>query len=230
MRRYVPFILIATILLGIAGYVCRDFLWQALRGFYDLLANREEIKRVVTRFGSLGPAVFILIQILQVLFAPIPGEATGFIGGFLFGSLKGFFYSSVGLTVGSWINFTIGRLLGKRYIRKVIPEKKLNRFDTFVRHQGALVVFVLFLFPGFPKDLLSLFLGVTAIPLKAFIVLAAVGRMPGTLLLSLQGAFLFEKEYGPLVGTLCVSALLGIAAYRYREVIYRWIERLNSES
>ena len=35
------------------------------------------------------------MQILQVVLAPIPGEATGFIGGYLFGSIKGFIYSSL---------------------------------------------------------------------------------------------------------------------------------------
>ena len=65
--------------------------------------------------------VFMGIQILQVIFAPVPGEATGFIGGYLFGVLEGFLYSSLALAIGSWINFSIGRFLGVRYVRKMIP-------------------------------------------------------------------------------------------------------------
>ena len=78
--------------------------------------------------------------------APVPGEATGFIGGYLFGILPGFIYSSIGLTAGSWLNFTIGRQLGVRFVRKMIPQDKFDRFDTLLRRQGVIVIFILFVF------------------------------------------------------------------------------------
>ncbi len=77
---------------------------------------------------------------LQVIFAPVPGEATGFIGGYLFGTFKGFFFSSIGLTIGSWLNFIIGRFLGERYIRKLIPAGPLERFDKALKRQGIFVI------------------------------------------------------------------------------------------
>ncbi|HSO66290.1 MAG TPA: hypothetical protein VLP30_00435, partial [Desulfatirhabdiaceae bacterium] len=64
-----------------------------LKNLYDLVTNRDVIKSFVASFGDAAPLVFIGIQILQVIFAPIPGEATGFIGGYLFGALQGFIYS-----------------------------------------------------------------------------------------------------------------------------------------
>ena len=171
--------------------------------------------------------VFITLQILQVLFAPFPGEATGFIGGFLFGTAKGFIYSSIGLTVGSWINFTIGRFLGKRYIRKMIPSNQLDRLDTIVKRQGIIVIFILFVFPGFPKDYFSLFLGLSAIPTKVFIIIAAIGRMPGTLMLSLQGSYVFEQKYGWFALILSLCLILIYFGYKYRDDLYEWLERFN---
>ena len=85
-----------------------------------------------------------MIQILQVIFAPVPGEATGFIGGFLFGTIPGFIYSSIGLTIGSWLNFMIGRLLGRRFVRKLIPTPQLTKIDAMLKRQGIIVVFILF--------------------------------------------------------------------------------------
>lgn len=227
MKRYGFVILLIAVLVWV-GYAHRVFLWEHLTHLYRILADRQEIKRVVTGFGPLGPVVFILIQFLQVLFAPIPGEATGFIGGFLFGSFKGFVFSTIGLTVGSYLNFLIGRLLGKRYVRRAIPQPQLDRFDAFFRHRGLIVVLICFLIPGFPKDLLSLFLGITPIPVKAFVLMAFVGRMPGTLMLSIQGAFLYEKRYGFLLGVLFLGGLLLLCVYLYRERLYRWIERMNN--
>ena len=161
--------------------------------------------------------------------APFPGEATGFIGGFLFGTAKGFLYSSIGLTLGSWLNFTIGRFLGERYVRKLISTDKLERLDTVVKRQGVIVLFILFLFPGFPKDYLCLFLGLSAIPLKIFIMLAAIGRMPGTLMLSLQGSYVFEQSYKGFALILGLCLVFVFLAYRYREALYQWLEKFNEK-
>ncbi len=173
--------------------------------------------------------VFMGIQILQVIFAPVPGEATGFIGGYLFGVLEGFLYSSLALAIGSWINFVIGRFLGVHYVRKMIPADTFERIDALLKRQGVIVLFLLFIFPGFPKDYLCLFLGLSTLPLKVFILLATVGRMPGTFLLSLQGAYLFEENYVVLGLVAAGCAILAFIIYRYRESLYRWIERFNSK-
>ena len=223
-------IIVAVVcLLVVLGYLYRIPLWEKTIDYYDVFTDREQIKAFVTSFGTGAPVVLIIIQILQVLFAPFPGEATGFIGGFLFGAIKGFCYSTIGLTVGSLINFIIGRFLGKRFVRKLIPPAHLERMDNLVKHQGAIVLFALFVFPGFPKDYLCLFLGLSAIPLKIFIILTAIGRMPGTLMLSLQGSYIFEQSYGWFALILSVCLVLIFLAYRYREGLYRWIEKFNGK-
>lgn len=217
-------------LIGISffiGYWFHDPILSGLTGFYDLLTDREKVAAYVGSFGAAAPLAFMLIQIFQVVFAPIPGEATGFIGGYLFGAFIGCFYSTLALTIGSWLNFCIGRFLGKHWVRHIIPQAKLERYDYLVRHQGLLVVFLLFLFPGFPKDYLCLFLGVTTMPMRVLVLLAFVGRIPGTLMLSLQGALVFEKSY-LILSVIMVINLLGVYyGYRYRETIYQWVEKIN---
>lgn len=209
------------------GLLFRHEIATYLMSAYRWISDREQIVQFVAAFGSGAPLVFMALQIFQVVLAPVPGEATGFIGGYLFGTAKGFIYSSLALAVGSWINFAIGRYLGKRFVRHWIPADKMMRFDHLLKRQGIIVLLILFVFPGFPKDYLCLFLGITTIPLKAFLLIASIGRMPGTLLLSLQGEFLFQKNYailGVVLGGTILAALLSI---RYRETIYRWVEKLN---
>jgi uncharacterized membrane protein YdjX (TVP38/TMEM64 family) len=211
------------------GYVYRQYFWEKIIYFYDLFTDREKIKTFVASFGHGAPIVFIIVQILQVLFAPFPGEATGFIGGFLFGAAKGFLYSSIGLTAGSWINFTIGRFLGKRFVRKLIPERQMDRLDKIVKRQGIIVLFILFIIPGFPKDYLCLFLGLSTLPLKIFLVLTGIGRMPGTLMLSLQGSYIFEQKYGLVAVLMGLCLIVIFLAYRYREPLYGWLEKFNEK-
>lgn len=219
-------ILILCIILFLL-YLFKTPVIESLIRFYNLLSDRENIKIFITSFGPYAPVVFISIQILQVIFAPIPGEVTSFIGGYLFGAKNGFFYSSLGLTIGSMMNFAIGRFFGKRFIRGLIPLDKLERFDKVIRRQGIIIIFLLFVFPGFPKDYLCLFLGVSAIPFQVFILLASIGRMPGTIMLSLQGEFLYGEMYGVFIVALSGCVILAALAFWYRENIYRWIDKFK---
>ena len=211
------------------GYVYHQYLWEKITYVYHLFGDREQIKTFVASFGQGAPAIFIIIQILQVLFAPFPGEATGFIGGFLFGAAKGFLFSSIGLTLGSWINFSIGRFMGKRFVRKLIPERQLDRLDKIIKRQGVIVLFILFVIPGFPKDYLCLFLGLSTLPLKIFLILAGIGRMPGTLMLSLQGSYIFEQKYGLFAVIMVLCLMVILLAYKYRDPLYQWLEKYNEK-
>ncbi len=130
MTRKAKIILSVTLgLLVLAGYYFRIPLFEMGVKTYDVLTDREAIKAYILSWGMAAPVVFTGIQILQVVLAPIPGEATGFIGGYLFGALNGFLYSSIGLAAGSLINFGIGRVLGKQFVRKLIPASQIKQLD-----------------------------------------------------------------------------------------------------
>ena len=197
---------------------------------YAFATDKEQVKQFVTTYGYFAGAVFIFIQVIQVICAPIPGEATGVIGGYIFGATWGFVYSSIGLFVGSCINFMIGRFLGKAFIRKWIPRKTIALYDRLFKRQGVIALFLLFVFPGFPKDVLSYLAGISTIPLKLFVLAACFGRMPGTLALSLQGQFLFTEQFG-LLGLIFVPfVVLAFFCILFREKIYAWLERETSPS
>jgi uncharacterized membrane protein YdjX (TVP38/TMEM64 family) len=225
---------IFLIIVGIAaaavlGFIFREPLGEGISRLYYLLTDRERTQTFINTFKGGAPVAFILIQILQVLLAPFPGEATGFVGGYLFGAWQGFIYSSIGLSVGSVLNFVVGRFLGKRYVRKLIRPERMARFDQMLKRQGALIVFLLFVFPGFPKDYLCLFLGISKLPFKVFAIIATIGRMPGTLMLSLQGASVFEQNYTLFVIILGVFGGIAYVGYTYREAFYEWVEKYNNE-
>ena len=95
--------------------------------------------------------IFIGLQILQVIVAPIPGEVNGFIGGYLYGPVLGTLYSTIGLTIGSWLAFLLARWLGLPFVEKMINPKIIQKYDHFMEHRGILITFILFLIPGFPE-------------------------------------------------------------------------------
>ncbi len=222
-------LLAAVLILALLLIFLGPELWALLVQFVQFLSDKDKTSAYIEGFGPAAPLIFMVIQVLQVMFAPVPGEATGFIGGYLFGVIKGFIYSSIALSLGSLINFGIGRFLGRRYVRKLIPPRHLKRFDAMIRREGALVVFILFILPGFPKDYLCLFLGLSALPIKIFFFMATIGRMPGTFILSLQGAMFFEQNYLLLALATGGCSIIVLLGYQYRHKLYGWIEKQNAK-
>ena len=215
---------------GAALVYYRAPLLALLKDGYGFLADREKCAALLKSLGWKAPFVYMALQTIQVILAPIPGEATGFIGGYLFGTLGASLYSTISLTLGSWINFHIGRFLGEHWIRRLIPKETRSRMDFLLRHQGAVVIFILFLLPGFPKDSLCLFLGLSSLPIKVLVLLSGIGRIPGTILLSAQGASLFDRDYLLLGVLLTACVIFSLLAWHWREPLYRWIEKQNHAS
>jgi len=81
-----------------------------------LYLDKRFLKQTLREWGALAPVIFIGLQALQVIIAPIPGELTGILGGYIFGEWVGLFYSTIGLTLGSVVAFADGRWLGAHYV------------------------------------------------------------------------------------------------------------------
>ena len=196
--------------------------YRELARFYS---NPKEVKLFLARFGPYAPFVFIILQALQVILAPIPGEATGLLGGYVFGTGLGFLYSTIGLTLGSILAFGLGRWLGLPLVRRLVSEEVYHKFDFLARTGGELVALFIFLIPGFPKDYLCFLLGVSPLPFGTFLVITTFGRMPGTWLLSIQGAKVRGAHYTEFVIFLTIAAAAALLAYIYREAIFQWLRR-----
>lgn len=184
-----------------------NFLTKTLAQLQNFQTDGATLRARILAYGGLAPAIFILIQVAQVVVAPIPGEASGFLGGYLFGAGSGFLYSSLGLTIGSTLAFGGGRLLTAFFTERFRHTSFYRRFNHLVCRGDFLIPFVLFLLPGFPKDSLCYLLGMSSMPWTAFLLIAGVGRMPGTLMLSLQGAEVFAGN-GLRLAVICLVSLL----------------------
>jgi uncharacterized membrane protein YdjX (TVP38/TMEM64 family) len=229
-RTWTPWIWLTAAVVGLSGvglYLLSRNGHLAAR-YHELarfFSSRKQVKAFLERFGAWAPLAFIGIQALQVVLSPIPGEATGFLGGFLFGTGLGFFYSSIGLSLGSALAFGLGRWLGLPLVRRLVSETTYHRFDVLAHTGGELLTLVLFLIPGFPKDILCFLLGVSPQPFGTFLVITSFGRMPGTWLLSIQGARVRDARYLDFAILLTIAAAAAFLAFNYREEIHRWMHR-----
>ncbi len=174
--------------------------------------------------------IFILLQILQVVAAPIPGELSGFIGGYLYGPLWGTIYSTIGLTLGSWLAFMLARFFGEPLLEKVVKKEVFEKFNHFMEHKGLFVSFLLFLIPGFPKDYLCYIMGVSRIPALTFIIISTIGRFFGTMLLSITGNIARNEQYLLLAIVVAVGiAVFALAYYHHDRLLEIFKNKKNDQ-
>ena len=190
-----------------------------VRYLVRLYQDKHFLKETVRAWGVGAPLVFIAIQALQVIISPIPGEITGPVGGALFGTLWGVIYSTIGLTFGTLVCFALGRLWGEPLIRPWLSEHHWEKMNFVIEAEGAIICFILYLIPGFPKDIISYLFGMSPMPFWVFAVVSTIGRLPGTWISSYFGAHVGEQQYIYAIAFIAVVAALGLPLYHYRDRI-----------
>jgi uncharacterized membrane protein YdjX (TVP38/TMEM64 family) len=209
--------LFAFIVLGIYLFIHFDL--------HFFFTDRSKAIHFIQSFHPFDEVAFIVLQILQVIAAPIPGEATGLIGGYLYGPTMGTIFSTIGLTVGSWLAFMLARIFGMPLVERIVKPEVITKYDHFLDHQGAFVSFLLFLIPGFPKDYLCYIMGLSHMLTRTFIVISTVGRLLGTILLSVSGSYARYDRYMALAGIMLVSGIFVIIAFIYRDDLLEMLKK-----
>ena len=219
-RRLVIRALALIVLISLSIYIFIHF------DLYLFFKDRQKIIDFILAY-PYGEVVFILLQIVQVVAAPIPGELTGFIGGYIYGPVLGTIYSTIGLTLGSWLAFILAHFFGMPLLEKIVKPAVIEKFDHFMEHQGILVSFFLFLIPGFPKDYLCYIMGVSTMPVRTFLIISAAGRLFGTIMLSITGSSARHGHYFLLGCFVGAGIILFITAYYFHD---RLLEILKKKS
>jgi uncharacterized membrane protein YdjX (TVP38/TMEM64 family) len=209
--------------LGLLLFYYREVQEYFFQGWH-FFSDKERVNNFVLSFGAYAPLVFIGLQILQVLVAPIPGEFTGFIGGYLFGIVRGLICSTVGLSLGSFFAFLIGRGVGMPFVRRLMGREFMGKFEYIVERHGAFLAFILFLIPGTPKDSFCYLLGVSPMRVGTFLLISSLGRIPGTLLLTMQGNSVRSEHYRASFIFLGLILLLIVLAFIYRDRIEKLLK------
>ncbi len=170
------------------------------------------------------------MQASQVVAAPIPGEVTGLLGGFVFGKFLGIILSTIGLTIGSFVAFMLSRKFGRPFVERVVSPSTLGRFDYLLHHKGAFIVFLMFLIPGFPKDYLCYILGLGHLSTAEFLVIGGTGRLLGTVMLTLGGDYLRHNEYYKFFILTGVALIVILFAFAYKDKLERFFRMWHISS
>ena len=206
---------VATLSLAVVLYV----VWK--RGWLFRLADHEELVSWMRGDGHVGPLICIGIQFLQVVIFAIPGEVTQTAAGYVFGAWWGFAYSIIGILLGSAFNLGFARAVGRPVLRRILGARRLARADRKLQSdKGMVTLFVLYLLPGAPKDLMSYGAGLTELSLPVFVAITVPARAPALLLSTLFGSEAYNRDYVSMFW-IALGALLLVSSGAY----YQWRRR-----
>ncbi|MDE5768352.1 MAG: TVP38/TMEM64 family protein [Oscillospiraceae bacterium] len=184
--------------------------------------GRAWIAGFVEKAGILAPLLFVLLMALQIIIAILPGGPLEITAGMLFGGFWGTVLTVVGMFLGTLAVYGLVRKFGTKLVDIVIPEQKRKKFSVLENQEKlAFWVFVLFLIPGIPKDLLTYIVSLTNMSVKQFLTLSTLARFPAMVASVLMGSSLTEGRYWLCIVIACIAAIAAFAGFYFKNSILR---------
>lgn len=210
-----------VLLVSLTGYLCY-LAYKLMEG-----DNLSKLGEFIESFGIWGAVIALLIQVLQVVLAVIPGEPIEIVMGVLYGTVGGCLMCLGGIAIGSCIVFLSVRRLGKNAVEKVMANEKYKKLK-FLNDPSKrdVLLFILMFIPGTPKDTLTYFAPFTGIPFVRYIVISTVARIPSVISSSYIGSSIMG---GNFIRSIIAFAVVGAVSLVGILVYNKIIEDKNRE-
>ena len=219
-------LLISAIFLLLIGILSLFFM-----PFFNRLSEpafQEEFRLWALEQTWKGQLFLLLVQIVQVVIAFIPGEALELLAGFLYGPWYGLLLSLAGCLIASTMVFAIVRRFGNKLLLKLFPRDSLAEYDFLQSSRKIeIITFVLFLIPGTPKDLLTYVAGASSIKMSTFLFLSTLARIPSILSSTFMGATFGEGNFGTTAVVFILTAAVGFFGIFFKESIINLCHKIG---
>lgn len=218
--RAISLIVIIALMIGLV------YLFTLHFGNLFTAEGRATLIADVKSAGPAGVLVLLVLEIVQVIVAFIPGEVVQMVAGMMYGPWLGTAVILVGCFLSMWCVYELVHRLGQPFVESVVPTKHLDSFHRFER-SGKLkvVVFLLFLIPGLPKDVFTYLVPLTSMPRNEYLAIAMVARTPGIFMSTHAASGLINGDIVQSVIVFAILAVLGIIGIVFKDRIMDLLHR-----
>ncbi len=148
-------------------------------GFFEVIQSAESLEEYLKKTGIWMPVLYVFLQFLQVIVLPIPSVVSTVAGVALFGAFRAMIYSLIGILIGSFLAFFIGRKLGNSAVAWLVGEDALKKWQRKLKGKDNLILSLMFLLPVFPDDVLCMIAGLSSMTFKYFAGIIIFSRLLG---------------------------------------------------
>ena len=208
----VKILLLILIVVGIPIYI-----WFFHGDWIKSIENIDDVVAFLEKYETQSIFVYIGLQIVQIVISIIPGQVFQMAAGYIYGFWPALLFAMTGALLGTTLSFMLAKVLGRDFLHIFFGEEKMSYYiERLNSKKMYAIVFFLYLIPGIPKDMVSYAAGVSEIRFKPFLIISALGRIPGMIGCLLMGYMVMEEKYtgAVIIGVFAVIAFCICIAFR----------------
>lgn len=190
---------------------------------WEFVSDTEKFRAWIDSKGAAGPLLFLVLRTVQTVVKIVPSEPFEIGAGYAFGTWVGCFYCMLGTFLGSLIIIGFARKFGMKMVNLFVPQQKIEsiRFLQRADRVNALL-FLIYLIPATPKDVITYFVGVLPVRIPMFLLLTTIARFPSVISSTICGSALGDRNWGLVIGVYAATVVLGaLGMFFYK----RWMAK-----
>lgn len=184
------------------------------------LGDADRVHDLIAQLGLWGPLALILINIIQIVIAPIPGYAVYLAAGYLYGWVWGGLWGSIGLLAGGMLAMYVGRQWGRPLVQRIIGSDTLAHWEQVAHSDSLLVWGAIFLSPI--GDVPFLLAGLSRVSFRRIFVLAVVTRVPAAFAAAAIGSGAMQLTGWQITAVIVALAIPMMLLSRYQDALTDW--------
>lgn len=174
----------------------------------------------VEQAGPFGPLVFFLLNVAQIVVAPIPGYPVQVLGGILFGLVPGSIITVGGMVTGGVLAAWLGRKLGRPWLEKRMGADTLQHWSDVAHIDSFWTWWIVLLIPV--GDIPYFLAGLSRIRLRTFALVILTSRGPFTVLIVWLGDRVINLPLTWIALSMAVVVLVVIIGFSQAARIEEW--------
>lgn len=194
--------------------------WEYLPGLLAWLADARAVRAFVSDHAFVSRLAMLGINIVQVLLAFLPGEPVELASGYAFGFWEGTALCLVASGLATSMIYWATRRWGWKLVGLFFDRLLFDRFSWLKSAKRLeLIMLIVFLIPGTPKDFLTYFAGLTNMRFLPVVLIATFGRIPSIVTSTIAASAVGSGNWPLVACTLVASALLlAVGGLMYRRL------------
>jgi uncharacterized membrane protein YdjX (TVP38/TMEM64 family) len=192
--------------------------WLYGKQLWAFVSDAERFRAWLRQYGRWGEVLFVGIRAFQTVIKIIPAEPLEIGAGYVFGTWWGLLWCMLGTEIGSAVIIILTKIFGMKMVEVFVPKEKIESL-SFLNNQKKLGVtlFIIYLIPGTPKDVITYLIGLTPMKLWVFLVLTGIARIPSIVTSTMCGEALGVKNWTAAIiiyAVTAVASVIGIYLYK----------------
>lgn len=196
-----------------------------------VIKNRQIFKEFILSYGHIGGIISIAFQFIQIVMPFLPGEVVQISLGYVYGTFWGSIYLIIGTVLGTVAVFYASRIIGYPIVKVFVSQNKMEKFNFLANsNKIEITMFVLFLLPGIPKDILVYLAGLTPIKPMRFFVISIISRTPTIIASAYIGINFAEGDFKSIIIMVVVVVVFLAIGFIFRNRILNLINKDSSKT